>query len=250
MGTGVFFAPGLGLTARHVIDACVHHYGSQRQLGPNHYLSNFLVETFRVLDWDKNEVSYVRLDKLYGIGTSDLTIFSGWLHEEDLPRLQGVHLTYEPPNIGSIVTCFGYPNTPLPTKSEKGIHIRLKGMTTQGRVTRVFPHQRDSGSICFPSFEIVGRFDSGMSGGPVFNDDGALCGIISASSAPSIDDPDGEYISYAALLWPMLGREIAVDDVDTPIYELVDRGWIKFVTGRERFDEKSQTFDYSGVTFD
>jgi len=54
--------------------------------------------------------------------------------------------------------------------------------------------------LTFPCFEIRGRFDGGMSGGPVFNDAGHCCGVVCACA----DYGDGQYVSYATTLWPAL----------------------------------------------
>lgn len=78
---------------------------------------------------------------------------------------------------------------------------------TIGKVIVAHPVKRDSVMLGFPSFETNARYDSGMSGGPMFNELGNVCGIICSSFDSSNDE---EHISFASLLWPFLGVSIRV----------------------------------------
>lgn len=94
----------------------------------------------------------------------------------------------------------------------------------------VFPEQRDSSMLRFPCFRTNARFDHGMSGGPIVNERGSVCGVI-CDSLP-LTDEDPEYISHASLLYPALGTLIDV----TPqpgsaperlsIYDVIQKGHI------------------------
>jgi hypothetical protein len=44
-----------------------------------------------------------------------------------------------------------------------------------------------------------------MSGGPVFNEDGRLCGLMMSTIPASDGEPD---VSYASLLWPALAADV------------------------------------------
>lgn len=48
-----------------------------------------------------------------------------------------------------------------------------------------------------------------MSGGPIFNEQGELCGII--CSGLNLGDEETEHISYVASLWPSMGTEIDME---------------------------------------
>ena len=60
--------------------------------------------------------------------------------------------------------------------------------------------------IPFPVFRTNARFDPGMSGGPVFNEYGKLCGLICSNMPP--DNPEIDHISYVTLLWPSMGTKV------------------------------------------
>ena len=69
-----------------------------------------------------------------------------------------------------------------------------------------------------------------MSGGPIFNDKGFLCGII-CSNLPPIKDGE-EHVSYVTCLWPLMAITIDIDrygypkGVKYPILELAKDGFI------------------------
>jgi hypothetical protein len=50
--------------------------------------------------------------------------------------------------------------------------------TSIGRVIEVFPNGRDKFLLPFPCFQIDCKINSGMSGGPVYNESGKVCGVI------------------------------------------------------------------------
>lgn len=69
-----------------------------------------------------------------------------------------------------------------------------------------------------------------MSGGPIFNENGELCGLI-CSSIPSIDNTS-EHVSWVSSLWPMMGIEISLNregyspNSEYPIVSLAADGFI------------------------
>jgi hypothetical protein len=73
-----------------------------------------------------------------------------------------------------------------------------------------------------------------MSGGPVFNSTGRICGLVSSNMPP--DTPEGDHSSYVSLIWPVLGLGLTVDPVPPrvpiPRYHvkrLVDNGMMQML---------------------
>jgi hypothetical protein len=60
----------------------------------------------------------------------------------------------------------------------------------------------------WPHFRSTARFEPGMSGGPVFIENGSVCGVI-CSSLSNCTDESG-YISYVSELWPALAFKVDV----------------------------------------
>jgi hypothetical protein len=121
-----------------------------------------------------------------------------------------------PPPVGQKIVAFGYRESTIIVRedAEGTYHIELndKPTTSAGEITQIFPDGRDKVMLPFPCFEIRARFDSGMSGGLVIDEEGALCGLICASLQQS--DPEQPPISYVATLWPMLTTVVSADRGD------------------------------------
>jgi hypothetical protein len=124
-----------------------------------------------------------------------------------------------PPCVGERVAGFGYPSSAAEVVSRAPFQIRLalNPSTTVGRVTHVFEEYRDRGLLNFPCFKITARFDGGMSGGPLFNEAGELCGIICAGLETI--DPDIGLVAHGATLWPAMGTLL-----DVPLPGLICKG--------------------------
>ena len=68
--------------------------------------------------------------------------------------------------------------------------ISRRMATSVGEVTNVYPMGRDSSMMPGPCFATNARYEGSMSGGPAFNDDGHLVGIVSSCSKGDDVEPD------------------------------------------------------------
>ena len=177
-GSGVMVAPGLLLTATHVLDQFPRS-------GSGPVFMTFLAEGARA--WLPQDAATVSGPSRYYEDrkvVSDISLVSCTLNSDaqvDLP------LTLAPmkialPLIGQRLWAFGF--------RHHGIEDRAALVTplvSSGLVTAAFPHGRGErlGSACF---EVALESLGGMSGGAVVNGDGGLIGIVSASveNGPSI----------------------------------------------------------------
>lgn len=144
-------------------------------------------------------------------------------HVWDVPRLE-----LRPPVEGSRIFGFGYPRSAVSYRDPQHAELLTDASTTTGTVIRVHHARRDA-LLPFPCFQTDARFDPGMSGGPVFNEAGHVCGLIT-SSLPA-ETSDGEHFSHVATLWPSLGTIVDFDwepvypkGAAFPIYEVARRG--------------------------
>jgi len=143
-----------------------------------------------------------------------------------------VSLNLIPPRIGDRIVGFGHyePEQSITTGSDGTRHIEINGLgaATVGEVKEIHHEKRDSVRLSFPCFQVNARFDGGMSGGPVFNEQGQLCGIICSNIPPS--NENDEHISYATTLWPLMATHInlALDGAEVdepyPLLELAKKG--------------------------
>ncbi len=139
------------------------------------------------------------------------------------------------PSVGEPILGFGYHKMESATDrwdaGRKNISYRQNTAFTEGHVLEVFATARDAAMLKFPVFRTEARFDPGMSGGPIFNQKGYICGVICSSLPPFCDDE--QHVSYGSLIWPSMGSsvDVIVDEGNEPerlqIHTLVERGNIK-----------------------
>ena len=108
------------------------------------------------------------------------------------------------PRIGEWVGAFGHIEGHCQIMSRNPgvggtIEFGSGGQANFGVVQNVYEERRDRVMLPCPCFEVGADFGPGMSGGPVFNEQGEICGIVSSAV-------EGTHTSYALTLWPSLWR--------------------------------------------
>jgi hypothetical protein len=201
-GTAVIIAPRFAITAKHLFDEEWYK------------LKEFSVVASQVLKGGTVGALW-SVDKVFASPHTDISLLylspvrgSQSAIDYEWERVPISNLV--PPHIGETIVGFGYPRSEVEVTRDGDI-LTVKWSDrpsiTRGIVTEVHHEIRDSGTLTFPCFGTNARFDNGMSGGPVFNEKGELCGIICSGLAPF--DETEEWASYVASLWPIMG--IVVD---------------------------------------
>ena len=246
-GTAIIVAPYLAITARHVIADYWSRFEDEPLSGDRDAGGSFSIQALQVLDegehgalWDvrrlwlspHSDIAFLRLDPRSCFPAS---------HSWRCPKLDLL-----PPGVGARVSAFGYHSPAIKVEeSEDIVQIEWKDepTTSCGTVRRIHDVRRDTCMLRFPCYETDARFEGGMSGGPVFNEAGALCGLVCASLPVSTEKE--EYFSHVATLWPMMGtlidmpREGIECDAQYPVLDLarggfIDaRGWERVVLSRD-----------------
>jgi len=231
-GTAVSIGPGLLLTAAHVIDDFLEQFRGKRlknnraidvSAGFGLQFVNISAETDSGLLWEA--------EKIWCSNNSDMAIIkiSPTSQESVDWPWKSVKLRLRPPKIGEKVSGFGYA-LPKVEKEEKATHWIVEPNTSTGEVVQVHNEKRDSVNLPFPCFEVNARYDGAMSGGPVFNDAGEVCGIVCSTLTPY--DQNDRHSSYIVSLWPLMGLKIDYSHPDLkikgkyPVIELAKRGII------------------------
>lgn len=209
-GSAVIVNRYLAVTASHVIDDYFERIEGRAPTHGHH--ASFAVTAIQTLK-EGAEAAVWTIDKIWMASWTDIAFIR-------LHPVSDTAATYEwrgrlrmnalPPPIGTRVAAFGYHSGSV-SVDEAGEIVRWtdRPTSTYGLVSRVFEQSRDSIRLPFPCFEIDARVDGGMSGGPVFNPSGELCGILCSTFPAS--GGDDRHTSYAATLWPALATPIDMD---------------------------------------
>ncbi len=189
VGSGVMVAPGLLLTATHVLREFPDD-------GPGPMFLTFLPEGARA--WRPYQTNTLRGSDdgvLVGLRerhvVSDLTLVSCVLSSDALDEhpLNMAALEVDLPIPGERLWAVGFRQGDV---DDDGTGVTP--LVASGLVTECFPHGRDR-NLRGPCVEVAMETFGGMSGGPVFNERGYVVGLVS-SSFESTDDLGPTYVTF------------------------------------------------------
>ena len=245
IGSGVFVADRLIMTVKHVIQGYWDIYQKSKVVLEREGKKMADFEMFAVqTPGTSSEPALWAARKIALCPYSDLALMSVVPVNElakAQPELVAPPLRVLPPAKGEKIAAFGYASTS--TISEEGLQLKfgLNPSTSEGIVTEVYPLSRDSALLSFPSFEVKTHFIGGMSGGPIFNEAGEICGLVCSGY-------DDAPVAYGVVLWPMTGIRIdhsvprVVSEGPYTILELA-RADIMRVIGWEYVESNVESFE-------
>lgn len=191
-GTAVLVAPGVALTAKHVIEP----HWDRLVNGDKHSMCIGITPT-GMNGWTVKKVTL--LTEL------DIAILGLELNSEMPPdrTFRQTVISTRLPRIGDRLQVVGF-RANSATRSfegESGYGVDGAMLVSAGIVRERYPHGRDRVMLPWPVLEVDCPTWGGMSGGPVFDEHGHLIGLLCSSF--SVEEGDG--MSYVSLLWPALG---------------------------------------------
>jgi hypothetical protein len=200
-GSAVMVAPGIAVTAAHVIDPHI----SLIMASKRHVFCAGLTPS---------GPRYWHVRHFTKANGTDLVILSLDL-ASPVPhgcRLAQAMLTTRLPKIGELVMIAGFRASDENVTAEDGIYFPVKdgrlkyGIEVRIGVGEVSQHHLGGRGAMppGPAIEVACSTPGGLSGGPVFDQAGMLVGILSTS----FDVPDGRGPSQVSLLWPALVQTI------------------------------------------
>lgn len=232
-GSAVLIANNVAITAKHVFEDFWKLYSDNKKLiaGPE-ASGNFSMQAISFPNDGKKaalwNILYVALAPNTDIAFLHLTpadensLNYKW---KKIPKID-----FAPPKVGEEISCFGYRESKTSFENKKIIWEQTP-TTSRGVVKEVHGEFRDNSRMKFPCFQTNARFDGGMSGGPIFNSKGKLCGIICSSLEPS--NQEEEHVSYGTTLWPAMITKLEIDRIGYPngqqyrALELAEKGFIQ-----------------------
>ena len=189
-GSAVMVAPGIALTATHVINDELRKYKDS-----DHRIICDALTTTRPY--------HFFVDQVVEIQNTDLTLLCLSLDNEFEVgcEIKLATLTTRTPMIGEQVVIVGcVAESPVIPVKDNVLDYSAILHISFGRVSENYFTGRDRCMIPWPCVEVDAVSYGGMSGGPVFDYSGRLIGILCSSF--SEEGNDGR--SYISLLWPCL----------------------------------------------
>jgi hypothetical protein len=247
IGSGVFVADRLILTVKHVLQGYWDFYGA-----PNDVMETFgkrtaPYEMFAIQGPGPSGTrSMWAASKVSVSPYSDLALISVVPVDEAAKAQRPVRplaMNVLPPVEGERIAAFGFASTQILKEGGQQVEFAVNPITSPGIVTGVYPESRDSALLSFPSFEVKTHFIGGMSGGPIFNEAGELCGLI-CSGYENIP------LAYGVVLWPILGAPIdhVIPDVENngplTLMKMAKSGLIRAV-GSDFVNNNVEEFEHS-----
>jgi hypothetical protein len=149
-------------------------------------------------------IELVQVRQVILVDQIDVAILFAAVADDSHPKRLGLAATL--PEIGEEVYCFSCPNTDGNIDNITG-KLAINHSHYAGEVIEHLPHGRDRTFLPGPCFAIKMDATGGTSGGPVFNSDGNVCGVISTSMSGASP------ITYATPILPILDTsfEISTD---------------------------------------
>lgn len=131
-------------------------------------------------------------------------------------QLRCIKLEVTPPRVGEHISAVGY--YAMQATSDGTNLYEQKTAISTATVTEIFHVSRDKSAANYPCFHTDARFDAGMSGGPIMNENGNACGIVSRGMLPDL--------SLGASIWPAFGMQLDAGLEKTTLYEMAKKGII------------------------
>lgn len=237
IGSAILIRDKIALTAKHVIDEAMRAYCFKLKIKKVEHAEGFAINLVQVLPRLQRVIWQVRY--LTKSAKSDLAFLvivpHAYTDEMPAPWNFSIKMRGLIPPVGTKIIGYGYHSSEaIITNGGKDLDIKDITQSTAGIITNVFPTGRDSVMYPFPCYQVNARFDSGMSGGPIFDEEnGALIGIICGSLSA---EDNSEHISYVTALWPLLLIPIKLNKNNIleptndfyPVMELACTGIVSF----------------------
>lgn len=247
IGTAFTIAPGLMLTAWHVMEEAINRHSALMEGATTGVVyvasgSDQMPELFGGL----LPITNSRYNEALDIALLEVGV--PFIDNEPVP-LRSLPLTAEFPTVGDEAVALGYSRIEAERRQhgevENAYELQDDFNATRGTVQEIHPVRRDSSFLCFPCFRTNARFDSGISGGPVFNAEGFVCGVV--CSGYNLSEDEIGYTSYASLLFPAFSFEASrTEESEVRVYSLLELVKAGAIRGHESLSRMEVRVDASG----
>jgi len=194
-GTAVMIAPGVALTAKHIVDEAMEQFGSLSTMiccGFTAQGAGIVWNVHQITMSDDSDVAILTLSLSSSIPDNQ-TFISATITTNVPSSDELVHM------VGFRAAKNRFETMNLETK------VAMMAIVSTGPAEDYFPEGRDSVMLPWPSVQVGCGLVGGMSGGPAFDAAGNVFGVICSS----LSSDDGQGPSYVSLISPALTYEIS-----------------------------------------
>jgi len=219
IGTAFAVAPGLAITAYHVVDDWLTY--QERRDGYKREGVSFQVIAFQ---WFQGKPYPWIVDEIYWSQIADIAFLrfarpTWWGKERDQVQPHCARINFNTPKVGDELRVFGFPNSEI---KDSILYVAPSESVVQVRDVDI----KTTISMRPLSYlEVDGQIEGGMSGGPCFDSNWNVVGVNSRGWTFNNDDSP---ISYVALLWPAMNTSIDLYKTGRfPAFDLFSQGKFK-----------------------
>jgi len=189
LGSGVLVAPGVAITARHVIEP-----EKTRLISGEQELICTGISQQGLVIWKCHQATLVE--------HADIALLMIRCASALPSPLQQATLTTRMPRVGEQIVIAGIRDH-ADSSIEIGTPSKISMMVGCGSVTARYERARDRVLLPSPCFEVDCPAMGGMSGGPAFDEAGFLVGLVASSFEGESPGP-----TFLSLLWPAFVEQI------------------------------------------
>lgn len=230
-GTAFVIAKGWAMTAKHVVMDYLKSIGGIDVFRGGAIKAEFSFPIHLYILGTVGQSVVFGVTRIYYNEITDIALLrltiqeeKGWESLGEFPTLQLL-----PPRVGESISVVGCPHSYLGHTVNNVCEIHTFPRISTGVVRDVHEMMRDR-NLNFPCFHTSARVLGRMSGSPIFNYDGYICGV----AVYSMEQDDAfEPISYGATLWPTAeilcdGEPPLVNGLAT-FFDVMRRGHVKAI---------------------
>lgn len=205
VGTAFTIAPGVMMTARHIITDDLLKFKTQFEAGKARVYAQYRAKVGeRVL------VGMHDVERFDWNPQTDLALFSVGVPDVDGVPLESVkvRLRLGPPPVGTLCLSLGTDTSAEVSNYEEGeIRFHTKLLASSGVVTALRPNGVGAWPFQFPHFDITAEYPFKMSGGPIIGASGEVFGVVSTC----MDGQEGvDPLSRGAFVYSALGLKAKI----------------------------------------
>lgn len=253
IGSAAYLAPGLFITAKHVIEHPLIKIGISKeiyenrkygQLDGNYGTDKFRMDAVQLLKTEEKNAQRWPLKKMRFSHDFDFAIATGNSTEGPITNLVDqlpvISVNIHPvPFELDVVSCGFFGKT---THTNDAVGTDNHDLSFQGRKGKLVNFHLDTASVAGSAvYEVDNKIEHMMSGGPTFNHEGSILGVNSAGLGPTDNDSTNRTVVTPLIRAMFMDFDYWMNGAwrRTTLFELAENGTIE-VIGHEHLSHNEE----------